>query len=83
MVSGFHQVIQLNRSFTAKVLYVVQAVQDFRQDAMKVASGYDVEISYPANRESLLRTLLSIQEEQIAQKIGTDERARALWALLM
>lgn len=64
---------------------IMEKVQDqnFRQDAMKVASGYDVEISYPENRESLLRTLLSIQEEQIAQKIGSDERAKALWALLM
>jgi replicative superfamily II helicase len=57
--------------------------QDFRQDSMKVASGYDVEISYPANRESLLRTLIGLGEERIAQKIGAEERAKSLWALLI
>ena len=57
--------------------------QDFRQDSMKVAAGYDVEISYPANRESLLRTLIGLGGEQIAQKIGSEERAKTLWALLI
>jgi len=57
--------------------------QDFRQDSMKVAAGYDVEISYLANRESLLRTLLGLGEEQIAKKIGSDARGKALWSLLM
>ena len=64
---------------------IMEKVQDqnFRQDSMKVASGYDVEISYPANRESLSRSLIGLGEERIAQKIGAEERAKSLWALII
>jgi len=64
---------------------IMEKVQDqnFREDSMKVAAGYNVEVSYLSNRDSLLRTLIGLGEEHLVQKIGVEERAKALWALLI
>jgi len=56
--------------------------KDFRQDSMKIATGYDVETSFPANRESLFKQLLALEEDQISRKIGDRERANVLWTRL-
>ena len=57
--------------------------KDFRQDSMKIAVGYDVEISFPAERLSLSKELLTLEEDGITRKVGDRERAKVLWARLI
>ena len=53
--------------------------RDFRHDSMKIATGYDIEISFSAERDLLFKQLLFLDESEIALKIGDKERANVLW----
>jgi len=53
--------------------------RDFRQDSMRIAIGCDVEMSFPLERNSLFKQLLTLEEDEIAHKIGDRKRANVLW----
>lgn len=57
--------------------------RDFRRAAMKIATGYNVEVSFVENRKLLLQSLLDLGEEGIAHKIDDEERASKLWAKII
>ncbi|MBM4348962.1 MAG: hypothetical protein FJ106_03640 [Deltaproteobacteria bacterium] len=63
----------------------MERVQDpgFRKDAIKIATEYDIEVSYRTTQEPFLRRINSLGEGGITKKLGDAGRAKIIWAQLI